>query len=64
MNVVQWLALAGGLVAAAAFTADRRDKTRADPAAVFVLAKTWRSSAPDFVLENGVVVPGQDPRRP
>jgi len=36
MDWVQWLALAGGLVAAAAFVAGRRDIARSEAAGVYV----------------------------
>jgi hypothetical protein len=44
--VLQWLALTRGLVAAATFTADRSDKTRADAAAVYVIVTLYQASVP------------------
>jgi len=47
MDWVQWLALAGGLTAVAAFVQERRDRIRADAADVYVVVTEYRCASPE-----------------
>jgi hypothetical protein len=46
MDWVQWLALSGGLVAAASFVMDRLEAQRADAASVYVIVTSYRPGTP------------------
>lgn len=46
MDWVQWIALSGGLVAAASFVRDRREAQRVDAASVYVVVTTYNTGTP------------------